>query len=150
MKPSSQRVYPISYKFEMFLVDNNLLRYTHTTAEGATEPSDDVMWLQNEAPGPMDAILVSTAKTMLETLGEYEHGTAEISALFDEVSVEIKVPGTNRSMSGWSSLEDGTTEEQSNFIEKVEKAMLINLCGIYSDLLLIMIAGGPSQPTIKY
>lgn len=138
MKLSDKKVYPVSYKFEMFLVDNNLLR------ESAIE--DIFLWLNNEAPGPMDAILVSTAKTMLETLGEYEHGTVEISTLFEEVASNIVVPGTDpgtkkqRRLDSWSKMEPGVTVEQDLWAVQVERAMLSNLCSIYSDLLLMMIA----------
>lgn len=130
MKLSDKNVYPVSYKFEMFLVDNNLLR--------TVQEDDGAEWLHNEAPGPLDAILVSTAKTMLETLGEYEHGTAEITTLFDEVAQTQRVPGTHRSMSGWSKFEEGVTIGQEQWAINMEKAMLLNLCAVYSDLLLMM------------
>lgn len=138
MKLSDKKVYPVSYKFEMFLIDNNILRMTQDDEDGLTS-GNEAEWLANEAPGPMDVILVSTAKTMLETLGEYEHGTAEIDTLFDEVASNIIVPGTlARSMSGWSKMEEGVTEEQEQWSINMEKVMLLNLCTIYSDLLLMM------------
>lgn len=136
MKLSNKKVYPVSYKFEMFLVDNNILR------ESGADLKEGLIfdWLANEAPGPMDAILVSTAKTMLETLGEYEHGTAEITTLFDEVSCEITVLDSTQKLNTWSKRNWGVTEPQEQWAINMEKAMLMNLCAIYSDLLLMMIA----------
>lgn len=120
-------------KFRDFLVDNNLLRYTHTTAEGATEPSNDVMWLNNEAPGPMDATLVITAKTMVEMLKEGDHSgtTAEF---MEEQLVEV----------GFFNTKDFDTSDDDHLKENAANLASSIMVQNFIDLLATMMRNNPT------
>lgn len=82
-------------------------------------------------------------KIMAEVLGEYEHGTADIETLFDEVELtreEKDRVSTLRNIA-WER-DDEVGEQADKKKVEIERAYLRNLSSIFVDLLLFKKSSG--------
>lgn len=110
MKKSNPSVYPITAGFEEQLILMKIL----VKQEG----SDEWVFTSDENPAAEDCYMV--AETMHETLGEYEHGTADPEELIGAFTTSPPI---------------ADPEAQ---VDEFRKQALITLRNIYIDLLLTM------------